>query len=133
MLNITSSKKELRKFGLLIGIISLIIFFLFQNKVHFIFLISGLILVIFGLFIPILLKPFYFIWMALASIMNWLMTKLILSILFFFLLTPIGLLMRAFGKSFIDIKYNDKKDSFWEIRKVSTNNRDIKENLEKQF
>jgi hypothetical protein len=37
----------------------------------------------------------------------------ILSVLFYLVVTPIGLLGRLFGKGFLDLKFNRNVDSYW--------------------
>ncbi len=50
-----------------------------------------------GLLAPSALRPIYKAWMALADLLNRIMTPVILSLFFFLVLTPVGLLMRLFG------------------------------------
>mgnify|MGYP003330419467 CR=1 FL=1 len=69
-----------------------------------------------GLIIPIILKPIYIVWMVFAVVLGWFMTRVILSLLFYVIITPIGLIMRAFGKDFLDIKKQALKGSYWNQR-----------------
>ena len=80
------TKKEIRKFGIFIGLIILIIcaILLWKNNTFYpVFTIIGLVLFGSGMAFPIILKPIYFIWMTFASIMGWLMTRVILSFVFY--------------------------------------------------
>ena len=131
--HIKTGKKELRSFGVTIGIILLLIagFLFYKEKESFqlfIYIASSFIGI--GFIIPILLKPIYIIWMTFAIILGWFMTRVILSLLFFVIITPIGIILRLFGKDFLDIKKQATEESYWNIR---TNGHLEKENFEKQF
>tara|TARA_B100000315_G_C14298140_1_gene460564 strand:- start:60 stop:359 length:300 start_codon:yes stop_codon:yes gene_type:complete len=84
------------------------------KKVFFLIISSGLILS--ALLAPFFLRPIYIIWMTLATIIGWVMTRVILIALFYFVVTPIGLISRLFGKQFLELKWNKSQESFWNIR-----------------
>jgi len=131
--NIKSEKSDLRKFGITIGVILLIIAgFLFwkEKESSQILLTFGVTLCILGIVIPFILKPIYWVWMIFATILGWIMTRVILSLLFYIIFTPIGLIPRFFGKQFLELRWDKSKESYWNYR---TNERLIKENYEKQF
>ena len=101
--NIKSEKSDLRKFGITIGTIFLIVagFFFWKEKESFqLFLTIGITLFAVGIVIPVILKPVYWVWMVFATVLGWFMTRVILSLLFYVILTPIGLIARSFGKQF---------------------------------
>src|SRR5262249_19679871 len=56
---------------------------------------------------------FFRLWMKFAEGLSWVMTRVILSIFFFLIMTPIGLLMRLFGKRPLDVKWKDGKQTYW--------------------
>ena len=58
----------------------------------------GLSLAIAGLFVPERLGPAYRSWMVLALAISRVTTPLLMGIIFFVVLTPIGLLMRLLGR-----------------------------------
>ena len=66
-----------------------------------------------GLGRPESTKPLYHGWMWLAFCMNFVMTRVILSILFFGIVLPTSLLTRIMGKDFLG---NKQKDSYWQSR-----------------
>ena len=68
------------------------------------FFLIGSILIILGGIAPILLKPFYKIWMIFAVIIGWIMTRIILSVLFFSIITIIGIFTRLIGKDFLNLE-----------------------------
>ena len=62
--------------------------------------------------------------------MGWVMTRVILTILFFTVLTPLGFIAKLFGKNFLDLKLDKEQNSYWEIREK----KEIKPiDYEKQF
>ena len=131
--NIKSEKSDLRKFGITIGIILLAIagFLFWKEKESFqILLTFGVISCIFGIAIPFILKPIYWVWMIFATILGWIMTRVILSLLFYIILTPIGLILRFFGKQFLELRWDKSKESYWNFK---TNEHLKKENYENQF
>ena len=50
-------------------------------------------------FAPSLLRPVYRGWMAFGEALGWLNTRIILTVVFFLVVTPIGVVMRMFGRS----------------------------------
>ena len=128
--NIKKNKEEIRKFGFLIGgvLIAISIFMLWKtfNQYQLVFII-GISFVLLGFFIPSILKPIYIIWMTFATILGWIMTRVILTILFYLIVTPIGLIARIFGVKFLDLSWNDNVKSYWNKREGSVSD------IEKQF
>ncbi len=133
IINIKSSSKDLRSFGITFSIISLIIasFLYFSNALELfkIFTYIGLVFIVLGYIIPIALKPLYFVWMIIAIILGWVMTRVILSIVFYLVITPIGIITRILGEDFLSLKNSETK-SYWNNRdSIIENNQDY----EKQF
>ena len=130
--NIKSEKSDLKKFGITIGILLMIIagILFWKEKESFqIFLTIGAVLCVFSVVIPVILKPIYWIWMIFATILGWIMTRVILSILFYVIITPIGLISRLFGKQFLELKWNEKNSTYWNYRSDKLDKR----SYEKQF
>jgi len=120
---IKTTRKETRNFGITIGLILLVIgaiLFWKTNTSYLIFIIIGLVLLVSGLTIPIILKPIYFIWMVFSAILGWIMTRVILSILYYAIMTPIRLISRLFGKQFIELRWDKSKRSYWNYRSSKT-------------
>ena len=80
--NIPSSKKEIKSFGITIGIVLFIISGLliyYDKDVYQLIAILASAFIGLGLILPILLKPIYFMWMVFAAILGWIMTRVLLS------------------------------------------------------
>ena len=83
-----------------------------------------------GLIIPIILKPVYLVWMVFAVILGWFMTRVIITLLYYIILTPISIIFRIFGKDFLQLKINNDKSSYWIERKSDI---ELNQDYEKQF
>lgn len=117
--SIRSGKKELRQFGIIIaiacGLLGVLLWWRGKTYYSYSFIIAAAFLFS-GLTLPAALKPFQKVWMTISILMGWLMTRVILIILFYGILTPIGLLGRLCGKDFLDIKINKNAPSYWILR-----------------
>ena len=130
--NIKTRKKDIKSFGITIGIIFLVIgaFLFFKEKESYqIFMYIAGAFIGLGLIIPIILKPIYIAWMFFSVMLGWVMTRVILSLLFYFIITPIGILSRIFGKDFLALNMPDK-DSYWDYRSREI---EMNQDYEKQF
>jgi hypothetical protein len=131
--NIKSEKSDLRNFGISIGVVlGLIAGALWwrEKDSYILFIITSLVFFIAGLFAPIILKPLQKAWMTLAVVLGWVMTRLILSILFYIVFTSIGLIFRLFGKQFLDLRMKRNEKSYWFYREPVPFDR---KNYERQF
>jgi hypothetical protein len=131
--NIKSSRGDVRKFAITVGLLLLLISGLLFWKERASFkpmLIIDIILLAGGVALPTIFKPVYWVWMAFAAILGWVMTRVILSVVFFFVLTPIGLISRMFGKQFLELRWDSSQDTYWVYRLANKN--DVK-SYERQF
>ena len=71
-------------------------------------LLAALILGAIGVFIPWLADKIHWAWMKLAHVMGWVMSKVILSVVFFVFLLPMSLLVKAMGKGSVKLKPDPK-------------------------
>ena len=114
------SQKNLRQFGLIVGSILLAIgFFLFwRNETSFKpFILLGMVVFSLGLLFPILLKPIHYIMLKISERLGRFMTIIILTLLYYLLITPISLAYRLFGKQFLELKWNKSQKGYWHFRK----------------
>ena len=131
--NIKTGKKDIRSFGITIGIILLIVagflFYKERDSFQLFIYIAGLFISL-GFLIPIILKPIYLVWMIFAIILGWFMTRLILSLLFYLVITPIGLVLKIMGKDLLKLKKQVVQGSYWNVR---DSYKEQNQNYEKQF
>jgi hypothetical protein len=117
--NIKSGRKELRTFGLTFAIILAAaggIMIWKDNGLYLFAFGAALFFVILAIFRPSPLKPLQKAWMALAAVLGFVMSRLILILLFYLILTPVSLIPRLFGKRFLDLKPDPNLPSYWNER-----------------
>jgi hypothetical protein len=111
-----TGKRDLRKFGLLVGGIFVLIglLFLWRHKSHYpYFLWPGLVLVVLGVVLPPALKWVYLAWMSVAFVLGFVMAHVILTLLFLLVITPLGLVARLFGQDFLSLNLNRAARTYW--------------------
>ena len=131
--NIKGDKSDWKKFGITMGIILTIIGFslLWKKNIYceyFFFLAASFF--ISGLILPSVLKPVYKAWMALSVVMGFIMTRVIMVIIFYLIVTPIGLIASLTGKEFLDMKIDKSAKSYWIVREKIQK---VKSDYERQF
>jgi hypothetical protein len=117
--NIKEDNSTLRKFGLTVGTVLLfagIVLYLAGKSSSVVIGGIGVLLILFGLILPTILKPLNKIWMILAVILGWFMSRLILFILFYIVITPIGFFLKLMGKDFLHRKIDNNSQTYWETR-----------------
>ena len=111
-----SGKAELRNFGWVVGGVFLAIgaFVWYRGGGWYpVPLWIGGPLVVVGTIVPIALKPFYYAWMALAVVLGFVMTRVLLTLFYFLILTPVGLVFRIRGKDLLDRKLDREAPTYW--------------------
>jgi hypothetical protein len=83
-----------------------------------------------GLALPTLLKPLFFVWMALARILSIVNTHLLLALIFYTLFTLIGGVMRIVRYDPLDRKRSSGQATYWHRRETPLLNR---KHYERQF
>ena len=63
--------------------------------------------------LPGLWLRFFRVWMKFAEGLGFVMTRVILSLFFFLILTPVGVVMRLFGRRPLDTAWKDGKSTYW--------------------
>ena len=130
--NITYSNRDIRSFGITMGIILFItsgLLMYYNKEIYQVIGIIALMFVGLGLILPVVLKPLYFVWMTFAAVLGWVMTRVILSLVFYLIITPIGLLTKLLGEDFLALKRGDS-DSYWNYRDSV---QELNQDYEKQF
>ncbi|MBI1883577.1 MAG: hypothetical protein HYS08_05170 [Chlamydiae bacterium] len=121
-----TSRKSLKKFGTTVGGCLLLFsgWLIFRKSFslpRFIIFGSGIFLVISGIFYPGILRGVYRVWMGIAFLLGSIVSRLILLLLFYLVMTPLGFIAKVMGKKFLDLEFDKKKDSYW-INKDETVN-----------
>tara|TARA_X000000368_G_C22812572_1_gene615315 strand:+ start:23 stop:415 length:393 start_codon:yes stop_codon:yes gene_type:complete len=117
------SRKQLREFGLVIGLIFPIIVgwilpIMAREPFRIWTLWLGIPFVFFGILRPSLLAQPYKLWMKLGNILGWLNGKIILGLVFLLVVQPIAFFMKFFGYDPLRTKKNHEK-SYRENKKFN--------------
>lgn len=131
--SIKNSDNDLKKFGVTLGLFFLLIGLLWLWKSRpgtFYWFELSVFFLIFAFLAPRFLRLAQKVWMTIAILIGWVMTRVILSIVFYGVMTPISLMARWSGKKFLGSKNFESSDSYWVIRTPGDRN---KEDCEKQY
>ena len=120
---LNTGPRELRNFGLLVGgvfaALGLILLLRHRPAAPYCLGIGGF-LMAFGLLAPRVLKYIYIAWMALAFVLGFIVSGILLTLFFFLVITPIGWVARCFGNDFLSLKLDRRTPSYWLPRERKT-------------
>jgi hypothetical protein len=117
--SLSTTTRELRKFGLMVGGVFLLLggIALWRNKWTAPWLLTpGVLLFGLGLVWPRALKLIYVVWMSLALGMGLVVSSVLLTVFFYVVMTPIGLIARLAGKDFLSLKMEPAAKTYWQSR-----------------
>ena len=127
------SPRALRGFGCTIGIAMLALgsFLLWRHHpgAGWTSIFLGALLLLTAGLSPALLKWVHRPWMLLAFALGWCVTRVLLTIIFLLVVTPIGLLQRVFGKRVVETAFKTGDTSYWQPRM----GRPVPADYERQF
>lgn len=111
------SAQELRKFGfifggILVGLFGLLLPYLKHHTPHQWPFYIGLPVALLAALMPAWLRPLYTVWMKFGEVVGFINTRIIMGILFFCVMTPLGWLMRLFGKDLLRQKLSPEQPSY---------------------
>jgi predicted membrane protein len=114
-MNAEINKSTNRSFGIVFFIVFLIIAIypmLNEGDVRYWSLIISLIFLILGILNSEFLTPLNKIWFKFGIFLGKIFSPLIMALIFFLVVTPIGLVLRLIGKDVLNLKFNNDK-SYW--------------------
>ncbi len=115
-----------RSFGILLFLFFMVISLwplLSKNEPRMWSLVIAIIFLVLVIFNPKLLSPLTKLWIKLGEIIGKFISPIIIGLIFFLILTPIGLLMKMFKKDLLNLKFS-KNDTYWVKRKTKLNSMD---------
>jgi hypothetical protein len=119
---IDKSDEAVKKTGLTVGVvlilISLLLWYLGKTSFVYFSIIGGLLVILSFIAIPVL-RPFHKLWMMLALAMGFVMSRVILTLLYYLVLTPIGLVAKLVGKKFMPLGFDKSANTYWEKRDLA--------------
>ena len=126
--NLPTTPTELRKFGLLIGgvflVISLWPMVVRGEDVHGWALVVAALFTIPACLLPTCLGPVYRAWMRIGGMLGWVNTRIILGLGFFGVFTPLGLARRCLGKDSLHRKL-DLQATSYRVSKIPRPRQDL--------
>ena len=130
------TKSDLRKFGLIMGAMIALIFGLlfpwiadktFDTWPRWPFIVMAVFWVL-ALLLPESLRKVNELWLKVGNVLGWINSRIILGVMFYLLIFPIGLLLKLFGKDSMNRKLEKGADSYRIVTKIRDKN-----HLEKPF
>lgn len=105
-----------RSFGLTFFVVFLIIALwplLWGNSVRLLSLGAAIIFLAMALTMPKGLSPLNRIWLKFGALLHALTSPIILGLMFYMVIMPIGLIMRLLGKDLLRLRSDPNTDSYW--------------------
>ena len=111
---LSATREQAKDTGMALVLISLIVFFV-TREIRYATIGAGLLLL--DMIAPALYKPAAKLWFGLSAVLGAVMSKVLLSIIFFLVLTPMGLMRRIGGKDPMRMRQFKKgEDSVFRVR-----------------
>src|SRR6185437_6519622 len=110
--------KQNKKFGYTVAIVLLLLagfhIFIKHRKGWWVVFAIATALLLTALVKPALLSFLRLVWDKIGHVMGIFNTYVLLTLFYFLILTPLGLIMRLFGKDILKLKLKNKSGSYWE-------------------
>ena len=120
-------KKILREFGLITGGILVFLFGLFlpwlleHEFPSWPWIVAGILWTL-AIILPMSLDPVYRVWMKIGHVLGWINTRIILGIMFYIIFLPVGLILKLAGKDPMTRKLNKTQGTYRVIHPVPPKN-----------
>jgi len=103
----------------------------YRHRVTVVMILGGVALglILIGLLIPPAARAFHFGWMKFAAVLGYINSRVLLFLLFYFLITPYGRIAKLFGRDTLNRRARPR-ESYWISRE---NSRQTKEQFERSF
>ena len=104
-----------RNFGIVFFIVFLLIALyplIYSEEIRIWSILTSLIFLILGLINSKILSPLNKLWFKFGILLGKIISPLVMGIIFFLVVTPIGILMKILKKDLLNLKYNKNK-SYW--------------------
>ena len=127
MISIQISKSQARDTGMAMVLILLILGFFLENSIYFKAALAALLVT---MIIPSAFKYVAIIWLAISTFLGTISSKIILTVVFLFVVVPVSIYRKILGKDTLKLKLFKKGgNSVMEVRDLTF----TKENLEKPY
>jgi len=116
-----------RSFGILFFVVFLILSLWplkNGNNLNLYFLITSGIFLILGAINSKLLTPLNKTWIKFGEILGLIIAPIVMSLVYFVILTPVSLIVRIFGKDLLGLKFIKENETYWIKRKKNLTSMD---------
>ncbi len=93
-----------------------------------VFGVTGGALLLTGLLLPALARRFHVFWMSVAAVLGYVNSRILLSLMYYLIFTPYGIISRLFGRDPLN-RRAARRDSYWTQRKTTRQKREQFERL----
>jgi len=128
-IELPSNKKFGFFFTILFMFVGIFFFYVNNSNLSWLSFALSIVLLLITLIKPEALLPLNKVWMLFGVCLGMIVNPIVLGIIFFALFTPIGLMMRLFGRDELKLKLKPKA-SYWKLRTPSGQDTD---NFKRQF
>jgi hypothetical protein len=107
---------EAKKFAITLAIVLSLwgsVFLLREKSYSVYFFIFSATFLLIGLLAPFLMRPLYALWMLLTGWVGWLITRLVLILIFYGVITPMSFLLKLLGKDLLLLKLDRNTSTYW--------------------
>ena len=114
-------KSSEKSFGIVFSVVFLIVSLwpvLDSNQIRLPWLIVSAILLLLSFLKPVLLKPFNLLWMKIGALLGKIVPPIVMLVIFFVIVTPIGIVLKIFKKDLLGLNFSDH-ESYWLKRKTN--------------
>jgi Saxitoxin biosynthesis operon protein SxtJ len=120
-LNLNPSKKELRTFGLCaLAFCALVGWIVFRRSgsmpVAAAIVGVGVVLAVIGLLVPRALRPVWIVLMVVNYPIGWVLTHVVMAIIFYLVVSPVGVIMRLTGRDPMERHFDRSAKTYWKPR-----------------
>ena len=121
------SRRELKWFGLwmslFLGAVGMVIYFKVEAEgvAYAIWIVAGLLTTIYYALRP-MRRPIYLGWMYTFYPLGWTISHLVLALVYYMIITPIGVVLRLFGHDSTQRKRDPHASTYWTARRHGESN-----------
>lgn len=101
------SQDQVKDTGMVVVLVLLLLGYLSKNNT---FYLISIILLVIDMVVPIVFTPVAVIWLGFSKILGNITSKIILTIIFYVIVFPIGMLRKVMGKDSLQLKKFKKSD-----------------------
>ena len=123
-------ENSVKNFGYLFFIIFFAIFayqLFYEKNLNYILIFISFFFLVSAIFYFQILIIFYEVWIKFGLFLGKFISPIVMAIIFFLIITPIGIIIKVFKKDVLNLKFNKNLLSYWITKEEN------KTNMDKQF